>query len=150
MRLTEDKALRWGVGFLAVLVISTLLLLIVGFSKLHAVQAANHHETQTSRFNAAYISCLNSNASNRLANVDILKVFAHPSSETYRRELLNDLRPLRVNARPVVQLPAHIPASWVVGCSRYATTQVATIIPPQVPHVTATTTTTATKTKTGG
>jgi hypothetical protein len=145
MRLTEDKALRWGVGLLAALVISTLLLLIVGFSKLHAVQAANHRETQTSRFNASYIGCLGSNESNRLANVDILKVFAHPSNETYRRQLLNDLRPYRVNNEPAVPLPAVIPKTWIVGCTHYASSQIATKIPPQVPQVNVTTTT-ATKT----
>jgi hypothetical protein len=141
--MTEEKAVRWVLVALTIGIILLGALLIYDTGNIHSLQITNHRSTETSRFDSAYVSCLNSNNGNVVANRDILLVFKHPDNETDRRALLNDLRPLRTSDKPVVPLPAHIPKSWVVGCTFYAAAQVSTQVPPQAPPLT--TVSTATK-----
>lgn len=87
----------------------------------------------TVRYDAAFVSCLNTNNGNRLARPLIIKTLEHPSIAAITA-LVNVLRPLRSStAPPPPPLPDPIPHPWIVGCSTYATTQVTLKPPPHVP-----------------
>ena len=111
-RFTRDHVYEALLPILITLIVGFGALLYVDTASISRLQNLRHHETQTSRLDSAYISCLNSNNGNTLANIDILKVFAHPNSEKARQTLINDLRPLRTATQPAVPLPAAIPQSW--------------------------------------
>jgi hypothetical protein len=94
------------------------------FLGLQHTAMVNHRNTQQSRIDSAYISCLYSNNGNKHANTDILRFIAHPDS-TDRRALIDDLRPLRSsNAVQIVPLPSPLPKAWVKGCTAYARAQI--------------------------
>jgi hypothetical protein len=127
--MTVERALTIAVGILIAAVMGFGGLLVYDTHGLRSLQKAGHKNTVTSRFDASYVACLNSNNGNVRANRDFLAVLNHPFSLVKRHELLNDIRPLRLTTSPVVPLPKVIPRAWVVGCTYYAASQLDEKIP---------------------
>jgi hypothetical protein len=81
--------------------------------------------TVTSRYDAAYLSCLTSDNSHVLAAKLVKQTLTHPTTRNIEG-LLDALRPLRsADAPDPPELPKVIPNQWKHPCQRYARNQIA-------------------------
>ena len=117
----------------------------------HAETLKIAQSTVISRYDAAFLSCLQTNYSNAQGKRIAKATLKDPTSSNVNK-LIDALRPLRSStAPPPPVLPAlnRLPHGWIVGCQRYATSTIAVQpvvkTPKPLPIVTTATNTTATK-----